>query len=87
MRQVYTFAGPRAGDLPFVAYNSNCYQGKIFRIVHLADLVPKARPPVARSACFLSMCADSTAGMNPIINFWSSIFSLVTNRVGLTDMP
>ena len=44
-RQVYTFAGPRVGDLTFVAYNGNCYQGKLFRIVHSADLVPKVRDP------------------------------------------
>ncbi len=46
--QVYTFAGPRAGDSEFAAYIGNCYASKVFRIVHSADLVPKvaccARP-------------------------------------------
>lgn len=41
--QVFTFAGPRVGDLTYIAYNGNCYEGKIFRIVHSADLVPKVR--------------------------------------------
>ena len=43
--QVFTFAGPRVGDLPFIAYSGNCYEGKIFRIVHSADLVPKVPRP------------------------------------------
>ena len=57
MRQVYTFAGPRVGDLPFVAYNGNCYQGKIFRIVHSADLVPKACCPMAPVSMLCNPCA------------------------------
>lgn len=43
--QVYTFAGPRAGNYTFTAYIANCYPGKVFRIVHSSDTVPKVSGP------------------------------------------
>ena len=39
--QVYTFAGPRAGNYTFTAYIANCFPGKVFRLVHSSDTVPK----------------------------------------------
>ena len=41
LTQVYTFAGPRAGNYTFTAYIANCYPRKVFRLVHSSDLVPK----------------------------------------------
>ena len=41
--QVYTFAGPRAGNYTFTAYIANCFPGKVFRLVHSSDLVPKVK--------------------------------------------
>jgi hypothetical protein len=53
--QVYTFAGPRVGDLEFVAFTGNCYEGHIFRIVHSSDLVPKVGSTlVYKPACWAS---------------------------------
>ena len=43
--QIYTFGSPRAGDSMFADYVAGGFQGKTFRLVHAADIVPKVGCP------------------------------------------
>lgn len=62
--QVYTFGSPRIGNEAFARYMNKCYPGRIFRLVHDCDMVP--RLPLTASPHVIDRAVNSA------LNLWFS---------------